>query len=120
MKLSVLNISLLALTGLFIADSAFAGDIANGKAKYDTLCLSCHGATGLGDGPIGAALPEGQKPRNLQDKASYKFATDDAKLAQIIKHGGGSVGLSMLMPAQAALSDAEISDVVAYVKSLQK
>jgi mono/diheme cytochrome c family protein len=120
MKKAILTGSLFTLTPFIITEAALAGDIANGKAKYETLCLSCHGATGLGDGPIGAALPEGQKPRNLQDKAAYKFATDDAKLAQIIKHGGGSVGLSMLMPAQGSLSDAEISDLVAYVKSLQK
>jgi cytochrome c553 len=114
------NIFLVALSIASFAPVAFAGDAAKGKTTYDTICAACHGATGLGDGPIGAAMPAEQKPRNLQDPAGYKYAKDDAKLAEIIRKGGAAVGLSMMMPAQAALSDDDIANVVAYVKSLQK
>jgi mono/diheme cytochrome c family protein len=103
---------------VLLAGSAFA-DAAKGKALYEQLCISCHGATGKGDGPVGGALPADQKPRNLSDQASYKFAKDDAKFAELLKKGGQAVGLSVLMPPQAQLSDADIASVIEYVKTLK-
>jgi cytochrome c1 len=64
-------------------------------------------------------LPEGQKPRNLTAGAN-KYATDDAKLKEIIKKGGAAVGLSVLMPAQADLTDEQLGDLVAFLNSLKK
>jgi cytochrome c553 len=113
-------ISIPLFASLILASSSFAADAEKGKASFNTLCLSCHGATGMGDGPVGAALPADQKPRNLQDPKSYKYAKDDAKLAEIIRKGGAAVGLSMMMPAQPSLSDTDIADLIAYIKTLQK
>ena len=49
-------LSVLALA-LGIAPSAYAaGDAAAGKKNFDMLCFTCHGMTGKGDGPAGAAL----------------------------------------------------------------
>lgn len=116
--MKIISIPLFAL--LVISSNASAADVEKGKANFNILCASCHGATGLGDGPVGAALPADQKPRNLQDAKSYKYAKDDAKLAEIIKKGGSAVGLSMMMPAQPSLSDTDIADLIAYIKTLQK
>lgn len=104
--------------GLIVASagSAFAADAAAGKVKYDMLCASCHGASGKGDGPAGAAL--NPKPRNMTDPAWQK-SVDDATIAKVIKEGGASVGKSALMPPWgASLSDADIANVVAYIRSL--
>jgi len=79
----------------------------------------CHGEKGAGDGALAATLPEGQKPRNLSG-GQNKYATDDAKLKEIIKKGGAAVGLSVLMPAQADLSDEQLGDLVAFIHSLKK
>lgn len=113
MKLVLAFISLILLPGLSLADAT------KGKEHFDKLCVSCHGATGAGDGPAGAALPESMKPRNLQT-AQMKYATDDEKFKELLKKGGASVGLSPLMAPMAALSDQDLSDVIAYVKSLKK
>jgi mono/diheme cytochrome c family protein len=97
---------------------AQAADMEKGKALYSQRCATCHGEKGAGDGPIGASLPPEQKPRNLQE-GGYKYATDDDKFKEIIKKGGAAVGLSMLMPAQADLSDDDIESVLLYVHSLK-
>ena len=41
---------------LFAGGASAAGDAAKGKATFQTLCVSCHGETGKGDGPVGAVL----------------------------------------------------------------
>ncbi len=108
----VSGILLLAAAGR----AAAAGDAAAGKAKFDMLCTSCHGVAGKGDGPAGASLSP--KPRNFTD-AAWQKATDDATIAKVIKGGGPAIGKSPLMTAWgAALSDADIANVVAYVRQL--
>lgn len=110
----------LLLLGLLspLGNSAFA-DIARGKQLFGERCVMCHGAEGAGDGPVAQALPPESKPRNLQ-QAQFKFATDDEKLAKLIRAGGAAVGLNPLMPAQDKLSDDELSGLIAFVHSLKK
>ena len=99
--------------------AANAVDLEKGKTLYSQRCATCHGDTGAGDGPIAASLPPEQKPRNFQE-GKYKYATDDDKFKELIKKGGAAVGLSMLMPAQADLSDDDIESLLVYVHSLKK
>ncbi len=90
------------------------GDAAAGKVKYDTLCASCHGPTGLGDGVAAATL--NPKPKNLQ-----ATTRSDEELKKIIKMGGTSVGLSPLMVAWGGvLTDPDIDNVVAHIRTLKK
>jgi cytochrome c len=110
---------LVACSVASIATSAFAADAAKGSALYAQRCAMCHGEKGAGDGALAATFPEGQKPRNL-GAGQYKYATDDAKLKEIIKKGGAAVGLSVLMPAQADLTDEQLGDIVTFVNSLKK
>lgn len=95
------------------AAAASKGDAAAGKVKYDTLCASCHGATGLGDGAAAAAL--NPKPKNLQ-----ATTRSDEELKKIVKLGGPSAGLSPLMVAWGGvLTDPDIDNVVAYIRTLK-
>jgi len=106
--------SLILAASCFLTTQGIAADTAAGKAKYDMLCASCHGATGHGDGVASAAL--NPKPRDLT--ASTK---SDAELKGVIKNGGASAGLSPSMPAWGAmLQEADIDNVIAYVRSLKK
>lgn len=90
------------------------GDPAAGKAVYDMFCLTCHGATGLGDGPGGAALTP--KPGNFQ---ASKLSMDE--MQKIIKEGGSAVGRSPNMIAWgSALSVQDVENVIAYIGQLGK
>ena len=90
-------------------------DPNQGKVVYDRYCAACHGATGLGDGPSGAALPI--KPSNLADGRVMNPLPDEF-LTAIIRDGGTAVGLSPLMPGwRAHLGDAQVTQVIGYVRT---
>ena len=92
------------------------GDPKAGKAKYDANCVGCHGASGKGDGPAAAAL--NPKPQDHTD-GKVMNALSDKYLFDIIKDGGAAMKKAPFMPASGKkLSDEEISDVVAYIRSL--
>ncbi len=94
------------------------GDAAKGKATFDQLCASCHGAGGKGDGPAASAL--NPKPRDFTDK-KYMTGLKDDYITKIVKEGGQVVGKSPMMPPMgASLKDADIESVLAYVRTLAK
>lgn len=93
-------------------------DPAKGKAAFATYCASCHGNTGKGDGPAGAAL--NPKPKDLGN-AEYASKLTDQYMTDIIKKGGTAVGKSALMPPWGtALKDDDIKNVIEYIRSLSK
>ena len=111
-KQSVVDVPKLTATGEL---PAAGGPVVNIDERYTTLCSSCHGATGGGDGPGAAALSP--KPRNFHDKG-WQAKVDDAHLAKVITSGGASVGLSAMMaPWGAVLSTEEVQLMVKKVRS---
>ncbi len=91
-------------------------DAAQGKQLYATYCASCHGPTGKGDGPVAAGLDP--KPAKHTD-GEYMNALSNEHLFKVVKEGGPAVGKSPLMaPWGGTLSDAQIWDVVAFLRSL--
>ena len=72
------------------------------RNMFKTVCSTCHGEDGRGDGPGAAAL--NPKPRNYTDKAWQASVTDD-HIRQTILNGGAAMGLSPAMPAQPQLKD---------------
>jgi mono/diheme cytochrome c family protein len=93
-------------------------DAARGEPLYVSYCSSCHGPKGEGDGPAAAALQP--RPAKHSDGA-YMNALSNAHLFKVIEQGGQAVGKSPLMaPWGGTLSDDQIWDVVAYVRSLAR
>jgi high-affinity iron transporter len=83
------------------------------KRLYAEKCLSCHGESGKGDGPVGKFLDP--KPT---DFAAVLKGADDASVGKIIKEGGAAAGKSKAMPAFNILSDEQIAGLVQYCKML--
>ena len=98
----------------FTAGGAYAQDA---KAIYAKECAKCHGDSGAGDGAMGQKLKD--KPSDWTKGAGLQ-GLDDAKLADSIKKGGAAIGKSKAMPAYPKLSDAEVTALVAHVKSFKK
>lgn len=70
------------------------------RALFDSLCFTCHGSTGHGDGPGAAAL--NPKPRTFADVA-WQDSVSDEQIKKTIVFGGAAVGKSPMMPAQPQL-----------------
>jgi cytochrome c6 len=80
-----------------------------GAATYSSKCQMCHGADGTGNTPAGKAM----KAPSFLSPASVKESNAD--LIGVTKNGKGK------MPAYSGkLTDAEITAVIAHVRTLQK
>lgn len=105
------------------ASAPAAAPAADGRAEakqlFDTLCATCHGASGKGDGQAASAL--NPKPRDYTDKAWQAQVTDE-ELRKIILLGGQAVGKAATMPGQPQLKDKpEVVDaLVAMIREFGK
>ena len=100
------------------AAAAISYEARQGRAVYQHYCQTCHGETGAGDGFNAFNLDP--RPRDLSAPAFQK-AKSDADLTDAIRRGGSGVGLSALMPPWGhTLSDRQIADLVAYLRSLRR
>lgn len=91
---------------------AFGADVTKGKKVYADKCVGCHGEKGKGDGPGAGMLSK--KPADYTDKKAMSKLTD-ADLKRTVKQGKAP------MPAWSMiLTDQEIDDVVAYIRTFSK
>ena len=86
-----------------------AAAIAAGKAVFEQNCVSCHGATGLGDGEAGVALDP--PPADLHKV--NELAGEDY-LYFVINEG---VEGTSMVAWKGALSDEQIQQVAAYIRA---
>jgi mono/diheme cytochrome c family protein len=86
--------------------------VFRGGLVYANYCVTCHGINADGNGR--AARLHNPRPANL--RASDK---NDAYIGMIVRKGGESLGRSAGMPPWAEeLTDEQIGDVVAFVRSV--
>ncbi len=117
-KLLVLIISVVLVYGFSQSRSMLDRSESNGKKLYEKYCSTCHGLEGKGEGT--AAVYLDPKPRDFT-RGLFKFQSapagslpTDSDLERTIRNGmPGSA-----MPAWDRLSDAEITNLVAYIKTL--
>ncbi len=113
------------LTVIIVLTLFSASLLADGKALYNSSgCGTCHGATGLGDGPAAAAL--NPKPRSFES-GEFVYDTDgdgvkgsDADLLNVMKNGSAKYGGSPTMPGRADIPEEDLKAIIAYIRTLQK
>lgn len=85
--------------------------VAQGKAVFDVYCIHCHGATGMGDGKVGAKLPGPPPPYS---GAALRNITE-GEMYQTLEYGKNLMGSHA-----SQLTVAQRCKVIRYVQTLQK
>lgn len=83
-------------------------------ANYKKYCAGCHGATGKGDTKLGKLY----KARDYTDP-QVKAVLKDEAMFKGIKEGVTVNGKEVMLPFAEKLTDAEIKDLVSYMKSFK-
>jgi mono/diheme cytochrome c family protein len=101
------QIALLSLLSISLALPAMAQQ--TGEATFKAKCAMCHGTDGTGNTQIGKNM----KIRSL--KSADDIKETDAELLKQTKEGVGK-----MQGYAGKLTDAQIQDVVTYIRTLQK
>jgi len=102
-----MKMAAVTLLAVSMAMPAFAA--GTGEADYKAKCASCHGADGLAATPMGKMF----KIASFKDPAQVKLT--DAEMIASTTKGKGK------MPAyDGKLTEAQIKDVIGYIRTLQK
>jgi mono/diheme cytochrome c family protein len=101
------QIAVLSFLSVCLAIPAIAQQ--TGEATYKAKCSMCHGADGTGNTTVGKSM----KLRSLKSPEDVKAT--DAELLKQTKDGVGK-----MQGYAGKLTDAQIQDVVTYIRTLQK
>ncbi|MHB1145251.1 MAG: c-type cytochrome [Thiobacillus sp.] len=92
--------------------------VARGKAVYDKSCLECHGAGGKGQpGDWRVRDADGHFPPPPLDDSAHAWHHPTAVLLEVIREGSPQ-GQGKMPGWKGRLTEQEMQDVVAYIKSL--
>jgi cytochrome c6 len=100
------------ITGMILLGASFAMPVLAqqpGEATYKAKCAMCHGADGTANTPMGKSM----KLRSLKSPEDMK-AADDVLFRQTKE------GVGKMQGYAGRLTDAQIKDVVSYIRTLQK
>lgn len=97
------------------------GDAGNGARLYATRCASCHGAHGEGGHGTGVTF---SRPRDLPvlppalNNPGFLASASDAMIKAVLEHGRANTPMASFR--KAGLSDRDLDDLVAHVRSFEK
>jgi mono/diheme cytochrome c family protein len=96
---------------------ALAGDPSAGRSLFTSTCTACHGLDGQGLPGLGKNLVSSEFVAGQSDQALVEFI----KVGRTPDDPLNTTGV--LMPARggrATLTDQELYDIVAYIRTIQK
>lgn len=101
-------------------DPADLRSLQNGEKQYTIFCLACHGATGMGDGPVSATNPRQPGPfGGVFPLVGLTTSRSDGYLYNVIRLGsGGTPGFRM--PSYDRIPPRDRWDIVNYVRYLDR
>lgn len=105
----------LVVIAALLAIPAISVTAADAKAIYDKQCAKCHGVDGKGQTTMG-------KKYGAKDYTSAKVQDElkDEAAFKAIKEGYKSKDGKVLMKPAENMTDAEIKEVVAYLRKFKK
>lgn len=106
---------IIVLASVISLAAAMTAGAAEGKALWDHHCAMCHGTDGKGQTKIGKKL-------GAKDYTDPKVqaALTDAAATKAIKEGfKNEDGKTVMRPAK-NLSDEQVKDLVAYIRTFKK
>lgn len=104
-----------------LLENPFADDheaLEAGEETFTTLCATCHGEKGQGDGPGAAELDP--KPADLSDQMMMSDLSDGYLFWRVTK-GGAMEPFNSAMPAwEEGLTEEKRWQVIAYIRTLSE
>jgi cytochrome c553 len=98
-----------------LAAGALAARSADAKENWEKQCQKCHGVDGKGETAMGKKL----KVKDYTD-AKVQASMKDEEILKNIKEGKKEGDKTLMKAYAEVLSEAEIKDLVAYVRKLKK
>lgn len=93
------------------------GDADAGKTHYDSVCIACHGADATGMPNLGKDLTTSEFTQNLTDAELVEFI----KMGRSVGDPENTTGVDMPPKGgNPALSDQDLYDIVAYLRTLEQ
>jgi cytochrome c553 len=105
----------LTLLALILVAAASCGYAATAADNWDNNCARCHKADGSGKTAIGRRY----RLKDYTD-AAVQAAMKDDDMFKVIKEGVTEDGKVRMKAFKDDLSDAEITDLVAYIRKMKK
>lgn len=111
-----------ATTGETVAEapeptSTPSGDPVAGKAQFDTVCIACHGPGGVGVEGLGKPFTTSEFLLTVSDEELLTFI----KTGRPISDPANTTGVDMPPKGgNPALTDEQLIDIIAYIRSLHE
>ena len=97
--------------------AAPAGDAVKGEELYNTTCIACHGQDGVGIEGLGKNMPDSEFIRGASDEELLAFI----KVGRPTSDPENTTGVDMPPKGgNPALSDTDVLDIIAYLRTLQQ
>lgn len=94
-----------------------AGDPEAGKTHYDSVCVACHGTDATGLPNLGKDLTNSEFTQGLTDEELVEFI----KMGRSVSDPANTTGVDMPPKGgNPALSDQDLYDIVAYLRTLEE
>jgi cytochrome c oxidase cbb3-type subunit 3 len=118
MKMKLFWLAMLGFTIILPWGPAQGADLDAGKSTFSQKCSKCHGDSGKGDGKVAVKMK--LKMADYTNKTEMAKLTDEY-LKEITLKGGKALKKDPKMPAyDQKLTEAEIDNTLAYIRSLGK